>query len=382
MNGLSRRNFFKLGASVAAGAFLMNFAQFNKLAEAKGSAARSLKFQPVALKDLPDAIDSAKRADLIEAAYNYILSTVNKISNGELRAKTLDLIKDTRPTFMQMYTSSTDVTKVYNQLADEGLVKSEQISPEQLFPPYNGNKPQDFLTAPGSGYHSHHPYPGGLCTHVGANLAISEGIVNTYKTIFGYEVDNDIVLSAQALHDLAKPWVFQWQPDGSSLKEYTIAGTGAHHILSIAEAIFRKMPAEEIVAQACAHDHPGTPKDETTVVNWIKAASIIAQQNPVQYGLLDKTGTKIPTPHHQEGYIVHLGDHDFVLSGDASNQIVAALDEIAQKDYNFSSQSNPTLFNNFRNYIGSQVSFMYLHNFLAQNSMNAVRELVSQIVIK
>lgn len=382
MNGLSRRNFFKLGASVAAGAILMNFTQINKLAQAKGSAVKSLKFQSIALKDLPKPIDSANRADLIKSAYNYILSTVNKIDNSQLRAKTLDLIKDTRPTFMQMYPTSTDVTKVYNQLADESLVKSSQISPEQLFPPYNGNAPQDFLTAPGSGYHSHHPYPGGLCTHVGANLAISEGIVNTYKTIFGYEVDNNIVLSAQALHDLAKPWVFQWQNDGSSLKEFTIAGTGAHHILSIAEAIFRQMPAEEVVAQACAHDHPGTPKDEATVVAWIKAASIIAQQNPVQYGLLDKTGEKLPTPHHQEGYIVHLGDHDFVLSGDASNQIVAALSEIAQKDYNFSSESNPTLFNNFRNYIGSQVSFMFLHNYLAQNGMNGLRELVSQIVIK
>lgn len=383
MNELSRRNFFKLGASAVASVALLNTVGLNKIAFAKGTATKNLNIKPVSLKNLPDAISSANQSELVHNSLSFIKSTVNKIGNSELRTKTLDLINDTRPTFMQKYTSATDVTNIYNQLADAGLVSSSKISPEKLFPPYNGNKPQEFISAPGSGYASHHSYPGGLDTHVAANLAITEGIVNTYKTIFGYEVDTDIVLSAQALHDLAKPWVFQWNKDGSCLPEYTIAGTGAHHILSIAEAMQRNMPAEEVVAQACAHNHPGSDKDESDVVAWIKAASIIAQKNPVQYGVLDKTGDKIPSPRHQEGYIVHLGDHDWVLSSDAAKQIVLTLKDIAQSDYGFSSNDlNGQLFNYFRNYIGSQVSFMYLHNLLAQNSMNELRSLIHKIVIK
>ena len=129
--------------------------------------------------------------------------------------------------------------------------------------------------------------------------------------------------------------------------------------------------------------HPGSDKDEESVVNWIKAASIITQKNPVKYGLLDKSGDKLPTPQHQEGYIVHLGDHDWVLSGIVAKNTVIYLKEIAKTDYNFSDKDlNGKLFNDFRNYIGAQVSFMYLHNLMAQNGLEDVRNLVHQIVLK
>lgn len=60
------------------------------------------------------------------------------------------------------------------------------------------------------------------------------------------------------------------------------------------------------------------------------------KKNPVKYGLLDKSGDKLPTPQHQEGYIVHLGDHDWVLSGIVAKNTVIYLKEIAKTDYNFS----------------------------------------------
>lgn len=388
MNELSRRSFFKLGAGAALGMALINFTGLGSMALAKGTAPQNLKFKSLPLDKLPDARGAAQSSALVQRSFSYIKSSVNKIQNRELRTKTMNLIEDSRPTFMQMYPTATDVTNVYNRLADAGLVKADKISPEQLFPPTAAfkagiNQPPDFLCAPGSGYSSHHAYPGGLCTHVASNISITEGIVNTYKNIFGYDVDNDIALSGQALHDLAKPWVFQWNKDGSSLPEYPIAGTGAHHILSLAEALYRGMPGEEVAAQACAHNHPGSPKDEEVVVGYLKAAAIIAQKDPVKSEILDKTGDKIPTPHHQEGYIVHLGDHDWVLSVDAAQQMVKALKEIAQKDYNFSdSDLSGAKFNNFRNYIGSQVSFMLLHNLLAQNGMDDLRRIVSQIVTK
>lgn len=107
------------------------------------------------------------------------------------------------------------------------------------------------------------------------------------------------------------------------------------------------------------------------------------KKNPVKYGLLDKSGDKLPTPQHQEGYIVHLGDHDWVLSGIVAKNTVIYLKEIAKTDYNFSDKDlNGKLFNDFRNYIGAQVSFMYLHNLMAQNGLEDVRNLVHQIVLK
>lgn len=384
MQNLSRRSFFKLGAGMLAGAALFDFTNLNHKAFAKGVTSQNFSITPVSINNLPQATKAIEQSAIVKNAYNYILSSVEKINNLTLRKQTLDLIQNTRPTFMQLYTSSTSITSVYNELANKGLVDTSNISPEKLFPALKNNtKPQEFITAPGSGYASHHAYPGGLPTHVAANLSITDGIINTYKLIFGYTLDTDIVYSAQALHDLAKPWVFQWNDDGTCFTEYTIAGTGAHHILSLTEAIYRHLPAEEIVAQACAHNHPGSDKDERDVVNWLKAASVIAQINPVQYGLLDKSGEKIPTPQHQEGYVVHLGDHDWVLSGAAAKNTVLYLQEIAKEDYNFSDKDlHGALFNHFRNYIGAQVSFMFLHNLMAQNGLEDVRNFVHQIIIK
>lgn len=384
MQNLSRRSFFKLGAGMLAGAALFDFTNLNHKAFAKGVTSQNFSITPVSIKNLPQATKAIEQSAIVKNAYNYILSSVEKINNLTLRKQTLDLIQNTRPTFMQLYTSSTSITGVYNELANKGLVDTSNISPEKLFPALKNNaNPQEFISAPGSGYASHHAYPGGLPTHVAANLSITEGIINTYKLIFGYTLDTDIVYSAQALHDLAKPWVFQWNDDGTCFTEYTIAGTGAHHILSLTEAIYRHLPAEEIVAQACAHNHPGSDKDERDVVNWLKAASVIAQINPVQYGLLDKSGEKIPIPQHQEGYVVHLGDHDWVLSGAAAKNTVLYLQEIAKEDYNFSDKDlHGALFNHFRNYIGAQVSFMFLHNLMAQNGLEDVRNLVHQIIIK
>lgn len=384
MQNLSRRSFFKLGAGMLAGAALFDFTNLNHKAFAKGVTSQNFSIIPVSIKNLPQATKAIEQSAIVKNAYNYILSSVEKINNLTLRKQTLDLIQNTRPTFMQLYTSSTSITGVYNELANKGLVDTSNISPEKLFPALKNNaNPQEFISAPGSGYASHHAYPGGLPTHVAANLSITEGIINTYKLIFGYTLDTDIVYSAQALHDLAKPWVFQWNDDGTCFTEYTIAGTGAHHILSLTEAIYRHLPAEEIVAQACAHNHSGSDKDERDVVNWLKAASVIAQINPVQYGLLDKSGEKIPIPQHQEGYVVHLGDHDWVLSGAAAKNTVLYLQEIAKEDYNFSDKDlHGALFNHFRNYIGAQVSFMFLHNLMAQNGLEDVRNLVHQIIIK
>ena len=382
MQNLSRRNFFKLSASIVAGATLFDLTGINHKVFAQANVPQKFKFVPVYLDKLPSAIESVNNSELVHNAYNYILNSVQKIDNPTLRNQTLYLINNTTPSFMQLYTSTSAITNIYNQLADNGLINPSIISPEQLFPLLK-NKIQHFLSAPGSGYASHHAYPGGLCTHVAANLAISEGIINTYQLIFGYAVNNDIVLSAQALHDLAKPWVFQWNAAGSCLKEYTIANTGAHHILGLVESIYRDLPADEIIAQACAHNHPGSDKDEQDVVGWLKAAALIAQKNPVKYGLLDKSGERLPIPQHQEGYIVHLGDHDWVLSGIAAKNIVLYLQEIAKNDYNFSDKDlTGKRFNDFRNYIGAQVSFMYLHNLMAQNGLEDVKRLVQQIILK
>lgn len=371
---ISRRKFLQLTAGAAIGAAMLNMPGMSFAAGAKVKAA--------SYNNLPDAVTLAANSELVQLSYQKIKDAVKTIQDPSLARMTMDIVNNPVPTFMNNYQLPGSKRTVYNKLVAAGLLDSSKTSLENFMPPYNGSLPQPFYSAPGSGYASHHAYPGGLATHTAANLCISEGIYNTYKDIFNSDISRDIIISAQALHDLAKPLVFQWQKDQASLPEYTIAATGAHHILSIAEVIYRGFPVEEIVAQACAHTIP-TGKDEQVVAGYLKAAAIIAGKDAVKLGLVNSDNT-IPTPHKQEGYVVSLGDHDFVLSGPACQKSVAILKQIAAKDYGMTkAELEGEHFNRFRNYIGAQYSMMYIDSLAStKNGMERIRQAVKNVIVK
>lgn len=371
---ISRRKFLQLTAGAAIGAAMLNVPGMTFAAGAKVKAA--------SYNNLPDAVTLAANSELVQLSYQKIKDAVKTIQDPSLARMTMDIVNNPVPTFMNNYQLPGSKRTVYNKLVAAGLLDSSKTSLENFMPPYNGSLPQPFYSAPGSGYASHHAYPGGLATHTAANLQISEGIYNTYTGLFNSDISHDIVIAAQALHDLAKPLVFQWNKDQSSLTEYQIAGTGAHHIFSIAEVIYRGFPVEEIVAQSCAHTIP-SGKDEQVVVGYLKAAAIIAGKDAEKLGLVTSKGT-IPTPHKQEGYITSLGDHDFVLSGPACQKSVAILKEIAAKDYGMSKADlEGEHFNRFRNYIGAQYSMMYIDSLAStKNGMDKIRQAVKNVIVK
>lgn len=370
----SRRKFLQMTAGAAIGAAMLNMPGMSFAAGAKVKAA--------SYNNLPDAVTLAANSELVQLSYQKIKDAVKTIQDPSLARMTMDIVNNPVPTFMNNYQLPGSKRTVYNKLVAAGLLDSSKTSLENFMPPYNGSLPQPFYSAPGSGYASHHAYPGGLATHTAANLQISEGIYNTYTGLFNSDISHDIVIAAQALHDLAKPLVFQWNKDQSSLTEYQIAGTGAHHIFSIAEVIYRGFPVEEIVAQSCAHTIP-SGKDEQVVVGYLKAAAIIAGKDAEKLGLVTSKGT-IPTPHKQEGYITSLGDHDFVLSGPACQKSVAILKEIAAKDYGMTkAELEGEHFNRFRNYIGAQYSMMYIDSLAStKNGMERIRQAVKNVIVK
>ena len=371
---ISRRKFLQLTAGAAIGAAMLNVPGMTFAAGAKVKAA--------SYNNLPDAVTLAANSELVQLSYQKIKDAVKTIQDPSLARMTMDIVNNPVPTFMNNYQLPGSKRTVYNKLVAAGLLDSSKTSLENFMPPYNGSLPQPFYSAPGSGYASHHAYPGGLATHTAANLQISEGIYNTYTGLFNSDISHDIVIAAQALHDLAKPLVFQWNKDQSSLTEYQIAGTGAHHIFSIAEVIYRGFPVEEIVAQSCAHTIP-SGKDEQVVVGYLKAAAIIAGKDAEKLGLVTSKGT-IPTPHKQEGYIPSLGDQAFVLSGPACQKSVAILKQIAAKDYGMTkAELEGEHFNRFRNYIGAQYSMMYIDSLAStKNGMERIRQAVKNVIVK
>ena len=372
---MSRKSFLKITAGAIAGAAFLNVPQL--------AFAKSAKPKACALKNIPDAVELASSSELVQLSYKKILESIATIQNPELRRKTIEIIKNPNPTFMNVFKTPGKKQAVYNKLVSLGLLDTNKTPIEVFLPPYRGKAPQPFYSAPGSGYGSHHAYPGGLATHTAVNLEISEGIFNTYTGLFNSSLSRDVIIAAQALHDLAKPFVFQWNKDQSCLKEYQIAGTGAHHIFSIAEVIYRGFPVEEIVAQACAHQPAGSDKEEAIVVGFLTAAAIIAGKDAKALGLVTSANT-LPSPQKQEGYITHLGDHDYVLSSPACQKSVKLLQEIAVKEYGFNDiQLKGAPFNRMRNYMGAQLSMMYVNSLVAApNGYNKVANTIKALIIK
>lgn len=378
---MSRRSFLQLSAGSIASAALLHMPT---LGFAQDSSAASWGIRPAAMKDLPrKAEDAALASPLVKKSYEDILSIAGTIKNAKLRAAVLELVKHPQLRFLERFRSAEAVKSAYAELAAQGLADPAKISAENLLPPTD--RPiQAFMTAPGSGYVSHHPYPGGLATHTDVNLHVTQALCRIYHDVFGYDVDYDSAVAAQTLHDIAKPYVFQWQEDGSSRKEYTLAGQGAHRTFSLAEVIYRGFPAETVIAQACAHGAPSSPKEEADVAGWLRAAAILAGTDAAAYGLVNKEGTALNGVHRQEGYIVHLGDHDFVLSGPAAHKSVDILRKVASETYGMSGADlQGSAFNAFRNYAGAQLSFMFLNALESRkDGFEAIAAEVSKVILK
>ncbi len=366
MFDLSRREFLLRGSLLATGVGLCA-STFNIEALAAAPKTQRSLSDILSMTD----VDMARESVVVQAAYRVIVEAAGQIRDGALRSTALEILENPAPTI-----AKGDAAERLAKLKKAGLIDEARTS---LFPPVaNPEKsPQPFWSAPGSGYASHHAYPGGLATHTALNVVSAQALVKNYRDINGLVLDYDAAVGGEILHDLHKPWVFAWQDDHSCRKEQPLAGTGEHHVLSIAESIARKVPAPVVTAQACAHEHPATAAGEKLVVGWLKAASIIAGVDPVAYGLIDKGGQTLPLPRRIEGWVVHLADHDFVISTSACQWTAKALVDLAKESYGL---TDPQQLNAFRNYAMANLTAMHLYGVLSSSGKDAFAKDVARIV--
>ncbi|MFW5487399.1 MAG: metal-dependent phosphohydrolase [Desulfovibrio sp.] len=372
MTSIDRREVLRLGAVASVAALTVG--GFPSPAKA---APKSVSFDECQAMS-PEQM--AQASEKVQRAWKALQHRVSSIKNQEIRSAVQTILNNPAPTLLKGI-GQAERTEVYQELGKRGLLTG--VSEQKYLPPAQSveKSPQPFLSAPGSGYGSHHAYPGGLVTHTALNTLVSQALYEGYRDIYSFDLDQDTVLASQILHDLHKPWVFQWQEDGSSLPEQRIAGTGAHHVLSVAESIKRGIPAEICVAQACAHNHPRTPKDEEQVVGWIKAACVIAGVSPVKYGMLSAHGDTLPMPRRMEGFVTHLGDHDYILTVPAAQWIVPQIQKVAIIEYGLSPKdSKGKKFNQLRNYVFSQASIMDLYHTYSTQGMSGLSKAVKSIV--
>lgn len=295
-----------------------------------------------------DATALARKSPMVQSAYAFLLSQAKTLKDAKLRAETLDALGNAQ-TCVHHRANLNGAKKeaILTTLVSQGLLNPADgagiagAAMAGVFPPLRGDGgacpelPQALLAAPGGvSLTGHHSYPGGLAIHEANNEVADLHLAEEYRAVYGHMsssqaaggtqlpvldddpvhvlqpsnsapsdifIDQDIIVGAPLWHDWAKAMVFQWNADGSEFAELNFGGTGvnddygaagdsrtgAHHILGLAEEMSRGLSPAFVITVACAHAAP-TGGNEYKVVNWLRAAAIIAQIDPVARGYLAK----------------------------------------------------------------------------------------------
>jgi hypothetical protein len=281
------------------------------------------------------AADIASNSPFVKVLTAQALSLAQSIGDAKLRNATMTMLIDPRPSYMHKYRDIHSRVDLRDRLARAGFVAAD-APVEGIFPTISDTgSAQPFWSAPGSETTGHHAYPGGLCVHEIFNARIGAKYAQTYdEQYFGgaSAVNGDLTIAAAFYHDIMKATVFQYREDGTFTDELTIAGTGAHHTLSGAEAIARGEDPRFVVILLSAHAAPSLG-DEAKVVAWCRASAMIAGVDPVAYGMLKVTtdGYALAFPPPIEAFVSHLSDHDYVLSIHAAQAVRPMLATIASQ---------------------------------------------------
>lgn len=365
----SRRSFLR-GAALGAAA-LSGFGALSPVTRAAAAPKVALSVDDIVSLT---PVECARRSVVVQTAWEQLLASAGRLRDVAVRTAVLDILRnpDTKLDLSRE-------AEIVRTLHAEGLLdaKSGSVFPENG---QEGKAPQPTWSAPGSGYGSHHAYPGGLVVHVALNVLSAEKLLASYSDNNVCDLSATDAVGGELLHDLHKPWVFQWLADNSSRKERTLAATGEHHVLSVAESIRRGLPTSLVVAQACAHEHPGSSAGEAQVVGWLRAAAIIAGVDPVKAGLLAADGRTLPLPRRTEGFVVHLADHDWVISVPACQWTVKALAELAKRRWGVDAEKSPKEFNAIRNWVLANLTAMRLHAIRSSEGDEAFARDVTRVI--
>ena len=386
------------------------------------------------------AMQLAKSSPLVTSSMQLLKDNLGEIPSVAVRNHLAELMDQDKACIQSRANlAASDKARLLAELDQAGLVDHAEATRIQggllagVFPPVaeDGTKcpkmPQAFYSAPGGATGGHHSEPGGLPVHEAFNDLSSISFALNYKKVYGnlgqdglpravlkgqkpsvqkdaFLIDSTVVFGAPVWHDWAKTMVFQWNADGTEFVELNFGGngktdnngaagdskTGAHHIIGIAEALKRDMPADFVISVASAHAYP-TYGNEYKVVNWIRSAAIVAQVDPYAKGVLQKdakgnprlaavrklgdidlTSADDPVENTLIEYVLHnLSDADYVFTGPAAKTVKNVLAKLAP-EYGYSDKDSEYLFK-FRHTALVFLSAERLHVVYSNGGLNAVR---------
>ena len=218
--------------------------------------------------------------------------------------------------------------------------------------------------------------------------------------MFGLPINRDLPAASLCVHEYPKVWLYQWLDDGSWLEEPRTVYDDtwhAHCIYVTAELMYRRFDSRIVMAMAAAHQLSlldASMDGRNVVCNWlghgrvahfIKAAAIMAQVDPVDYGLLErKNGEMVLAPVPAEQWVTHLADMNWPYTMGAAHLYTwPLLTQIAADDYGISEKDlTGRPFNQLKNYVWSQLGQIPLYEILVREGFEAARRTVRRLVSK
>ena len=257
---------------------------------------------PIPLADVVglSPADIANGSQLVIAAYKELVNAALSIRNDAYRKPMLDVLRDSRVSFLELYPTRESREAIRDELAALGYMERED-DVDELFPSDHLD-PQPYLTAPQSHEDWYNCHPGGMAITCAVNCRLSEYHTQLYQHHYGVPADRDLALAALCIHEYPKAWLYRWNDDGSYAVEPRSFGSNmhTHDIYVVAEMLHRGAPRELVLGVAAAHAFGNVDLQQDGketrftwpgydwVAKFLHAGALLAQRDAVDEGLLEK----------------------------------------------------------------------------------------------
>lgn len=340
--------------------------------------------------------DMARASRLVSGTYNELLQTAASLEDPGYRRLMTECIVRPQVTFLEMYPGDDDRRRMFDEMVRLGFFNPAD-DPDHVWPRGHMD-PQSYLTAPSSHNDFYNAHPGGLAVTVATNIRMADAYTQNYRQMYGIPINRDLPVASLLVHEYPKVWLYQWQNDGSWLEEPRTVYDDtwhAHCIYVTAELMHRRFDARIVMAMAAAHQLSALDASmdgRRVVTNWvgldrvahfIEAAAVLAQVDPVDYGLLERKGGKLVlAPQPAEQWVTHLADMNWPYAMGAAHLYTwPLLKQVAESDLGIrGGDLDGRPFNQLKNYVWSQLGQITLYEILVRESFDAARATINRLV--
>jgi hypothetical protein len=340
--------------------------------------------------------DMARASRLVSATYNELLQTAASLEDPGYRRLMTECIVRPQVTFLEMYPGDDDRRRIFDEMVRLGFFNPAD-DPDHVWPRGHMD-PQTYLTAPSSHNDFYNAHPGGLAVTVAYNIRMADAYTQNYRQMYGIPINRDLPVAALLVHEYPKVWLYQWQKDGSWLEEPRTVYDDtwhAHCIYVTAELMHRRFDARIVMAMAAAHQLSALDASmdgRRVVTNWvgldrvahfIEAAAVLAQVDPVDYGLLERKGGKLVlAPQPAEQWVTHLADMNWPYAMGAAHLYTwPLLKQVAESDLGIrGADLDGRPLNQLKNYVWSQLGQITLYEILVREGFDAARATINRLV--